>query len=462
MPETRGVKRDLVRIANGQGFWGDSLLGPVRLVNEGPLDYLTLDYLAEVTMSIMQKLKSRDPSAGYATDFVQMVRRVLPQCQARGIKIIANAGGVNPQACLEAVAAVVRQLGLHGVRIAMIEGDDILSRLPAIIAAGHPLKNMDSGESLAAYVSRATSANVYIGAASIVEALEGGADIVIAGRATDPSLVVAPMVYEFGWSWDDFDRLAAATVAGHIIECGAQCTGGNFTHWQEVPDLARIGYPIVEAEPSGRFVVTKHDGTGGLVNRQTVTSQLIYEMGDPARYLTPDCIADFSSIQLQDAGPNRVEVSGVRGLPATDTYKVSISFQDGYKLVGQLTIAGPDAIAKAQACADIVFARAAMDGVAIPAEDRMVEMVGTGVCHQGIWPSVADPSEVVLRIGARGKDRAALDRLGMEIIPLVTSGPPGVTGFAGGRPKASEIISYWPALLDKHLIQTKVTIEEVR
>lgn len=462
MPETRGVKRNLVRIANGQGFWGDSLLGPVRLVNEGPLDYLTLDYLAEVTMSIMQKLKSRDPSAGYATDFVQMVRRVLPQCQARGIKIIANAGGVNPQACLEAVAAVVRQLGLHGVRIAMIEGDDILNRLPEIIAAGHPLKNMDSGESLAAYASRATSANVYIGAASIVEALEGGADIVIAGRATDPSLVVAPMVYEFGWAWDDFDRLAAATVAGHIIECGAQCTGGNFTHWREVPDLARIGYPIVEAEPSGRFVVTKHDGTGGLVNRQTVTSQLIYEMGDPARYLTPDCIADFSSIQLQDVGPNRVEVTGVRGLPATNTYKVSISFQDGYKLVGQLTIAGPDAIAKAQACADIVFARAAMDGVTIPAEDRLVEMVGTGVCHQGIWPSVADPPEVVLRIGARGKDRAALDRLGMEIIPLVTSGPPGVTGFAGGRPKASEIISYWPALLEKHLIQTKVTIEEVR
>lgn len=461
MSENRGVKREMVRIANGQGFWGDSLLGPVRLVNEGPLDYLTLDYLAEVTMSIMQKLKSRDPSAGYATDFVQMVRRVLPQCQARGIKIIANAGGVNPQACLEAVAGVVRQLGLHGVRIAMIEGDDILSRLPEIIAAGHPLKNMDSGEPLAAYVARATSANVYIGAASIVEALEGGADIVIAGRATDPSLVVAPMVYEFGWAWDDFDRMAAATVAGHIIECGAQCTGGNFTNWREVPDLARIGYPIVEATPSGRFVVTKHDGTGGLVNRQTVTSQLVYEMGDPARYLTPDCIADFSSVQLQDVGTNRVEVSGVRGLPPTDTYKVSISFQDGYKLVGQLTIAGPDAIAKAQACADIVFARAAMDGVVVPTEDRMVELVGTGVCHQGIWPAVTDPPEVVLRIGARGKDRAALDRLGMEIIPLVTSGPPGVTGFAGGRPKASEIISYWPALLEKHLIQTKVTIEEV-
>ncbi len=455
------AKRSMVRVANGQGFWGDSLLGPVRLVNEGPVDYLTLDYLAEVTMSIMQKLKSRDPQAGYATDFVQMVRRVLPQCKSKGIKIIANAGGVNPVACLNAVAGVVRQLGVPDVRVAMIEGDDILNRLPEIIAQGHALKNMDSGEALAAYVARATSANVYIGAASIVEALEGGADIVIAGRATDPSLVVAPLVYEFGWSWDNFDRLAAATVAGHIIECGAQCTGGNYTHWRKIPDMARIGYPIIEAHADGSFVVTKHDGTGGLVSRETVSSQLVYEMGDPSRYLTPDCIADFTSIQVQDDGANRVRVSNVRGIAPTDTYKVSISFQDGYKLVGQLTVAGPDAIEKAKLCAEIVFARAEMDGVQIPEADRMIELVGTGVCHQGIWPAPSDPPEVVLRIGARGQDRAALDRLGMEIIPLVTSGPPGVTGFAGGRPKASEIISYWPALLDKKLIQTKVTVEQV-
>ena len=451
----------MVRIANGQGFWGDSLLGPVRLVNEGPLDYLTLDYLAEVTMSIMQKLKRRDPAAGYATDFVAMCRRVLPQCHERGIKIIANAGGVNPRACLEAVAGVVRELGMKGVRIAIIEGDDILDRLETIVAAGQPLKNMDTGEPLSAYVSRATSANVYIGAASIVEALQQGADVVIAGRATDPSLVVAPMVYEFGWDWADYDRLAAATVAGHIVECGAQCTGGNYADWRSVPNMARIGYPVVEAHADGQFVGTKHEGTGGLVDLRTVTSQLVYEMGDPARYLTPDCIADFTSIRLEDDGPQRVRVSGVKGLPPTDTYKVSISFQDGYKLLGQLTVAGPDAVEKARLCADIVFERAAMDGVVIPIEDRLVEFVGTGVCHQGITAPVVDPPEVVLRIGARGPDRAALDRLGMEIIPLVTSGPPGVTGFAGGRPKASEIISYWPALIDKHLVNTTVTVEEV-
>ncbi len=454
-------KRDLVRIANGQGFWGDSLLGPIRLVNEGPLDYLTLDYLAEVTMSIMQKLKGRDPNAGYATDFVRMVERVLPQCKQQGIKIIANAGGVNPHACLRAIAQSVKKLGISDVRVAIVEGDDILDRLQEIIAQGHPLKNMDSGEGLAEFVTQATSANVYIGAASIVEALETGADIVIAGRATDPSLVVAPMVYEFGWSWDDFDRLAAATVAGHIIECGAQCTGGNFANWRQVKDMAKIGYPIVEASPDGSFVVTKHDGTGGLVNRQTVTSQLVYEMGDPSRYLTPDCIADFTSIALEDAGKDRVKVSGVRGLPPTDTFKVSISYQDGYKIVGQLTVAGPDAIEKAQLCADIVFARAEMDGVFVRVEDRLVEMLGTNVCHKGIAAAPADPTEIVLRIGAKGKDRAALDRLGMEIVPLVTSGPPGVTGFAGGRPKASEIVSYWPALIDKSLVQTKVTVEKI-
>ncbi|MCA9322079.1 MAG: DUF1446 domain-containing protein [Planctomycetes bacterium] len=451
-----------VLVANGQGFWGDSILGPVRLVNEGPLHYLTLDYLAEVTMSIMQKLKSRDPSKGYATDFVTMVERVLPRCQEKGIRIIANAGGVNPLACREAVADVVRKLGIKGLRIGVVEGDDILDRLPELVASGETLANMDDGRPLAPFLGRATSANVYIGAEGIVQALAQGADIIITGRATDPSLVVAPLIHEMGWNFDDHDLIAAATVAGHIIECGAQCTGGNFTHWREVPDLTRIGYPIIEAYEDGSFVVTKHEGTGGLITVETVTSQLVYEMGDPARYLTPDGIADFTSIQLEPAGENRVRVSGIKGLPATDTYKVSISYQDGYKAVGQLTVAGPDAVEKAKLCAEIVFGRLAMDGCEIPENQRMIEIVGTNVCHAGITAAPADPSEVVLRLGAKGPDRKKIDRFGQEIVPLVTSGPPGVTGFAGGRPKATDIISYWPALIDKKRIQTKVTVEEVR
>lgn len=412
-------------------------------------------------MSIMQKLKSRDPNAGYATDFVKMVKRVLPQCREKGIRIVANAGGVNPIACREAVKQVIRELGLSGVRIGIVEGDDILADLPSLIQNGEPFRNMDNGEPLEPYLDAVRTANVYIGAAPIVEALAQGADIVITGRATDPSVVLAPMIHEFGWSLDDFDRLAAGTIAGHIVECGAQCTGGNFTHWREIPDMARIGYPVIDARPDGTFDVTKHEGTGGRVTRETVASQLVYEMADPARYITPDCIADFTSIQLEQAGADRVRVSGIRGEPATDTYKVSIAFHEGYKILGQLTVAGPDAVDKARLCAEIVFDRVALDGVTFDEDEKFVEIVGTNVCHAGIVPAPAEPAEVVLRIGARSSDRAKLDRLGMEIVPLVTSGPPGVTGFAGGRPKATEVISYWPALIHKDKVQTRVSVEEV-
>ncbi len=455
------VNREKVLIANGQGFWGDSILGPIRLVNEGPLDYLTLDYLAEVTMSIMQKLKSRDPSKGYATDFIEMCRRVLPRCKAQGIKIIANAGGVNPVACRSALADVIRELGLTGMKIGIVEGDDILADLKSLIASGEQFKNMDNGEPLEHYLDKVKTANVYIGAEPIVEALKQGADIVITGRATDPSVVLAPMMYEFGWSMNDMDLLAAGTIAGHIVECGAQCTGGNYVHWREIPDMARIGYPIIEAYPDGTFVVTKHAGTGGKVTIETVTSQLVYEMGNPASYITPDCIADFTSIQLKQESVDRVHVSGIKGKPATDTYKVSISFHEGYKLLGQLTVAGPDAVDKAKLCADIVFDRVALDGVEFDESEKFVEIVGTNVCHAGIAMAPADPAEVVLRLGARSHDKAKLDRLGMEIVPLVTSGPPGVTGFAGGRPKATEIISYWPALIRKDKVKTKVSVETV-
>ncbi|MFK7766777.1 MAG: acyclic terpene utilization AtuA family protein [Mariniblastus sp.] len=454
-------KKDKVLIANGQGFWGDSILGPIRLVNEGPLDYLTLDYLAEVTMSIMQKLKSRDPEKGYATDFVEMCRRVLPVCKAKGIKIVANAGGVNPIACRKAVAAVIKELGLEGMKIGIVEGDDILADLETLIDDGEEFKNMDNGQPLKPYLDKVKTANVYIGAEPIVEALKQGADIVITGRATDPSIVLAPLMYEFDWSIEDMDMMAAGTIAGHIVECGAQCTGGNYVHWKEIPDMANIGYPVVEASPDGSFVVTKHDGTGGRVTTETVTSQLVYEMSDPSNYITPDCVADFTSIQLEQAGTDRVQISGIKGRPATDTYKVSISFHEGYKLISQLTVAGPDAVEKAQLCADIVFDRVASDGVAFTDEEKFIEILGTNACHAGIAPAPAEPAEVVLRIGARSPDKSKLDRLGMEIVPLVTSGPPGVTGFAGGRPKATEIISYWPALLSKGKIETKVSVEEV-
>jgi hypothetical protein len=450
-----------VLVANGQGFWGDSILGPIRLVNEGPIHYLTLDYLAEVTMSIMQKQKLRNPETGYATDFVRMLRRILPRCKEKGIKVIANAGGVNPKACSDAIKEVISELGLTGIKIGIVEGDDILDQLDELIEDGEVLANMDTGQPLSTILDKVSSANVYIGARPIVEALKQGADIVVTGRATDPSLVLAPLVYEFGWSFVDYDKMAAGTIAGHILECGAQCTGGNYTRWRDVENMARIGYPVVEASADGSFVVTKHEGTGGLVNVETVSSQLVYEMGDPASYLGPDCTADFTSIQLQQDGDDRVKVSGIKGRAATDTYKVSMSYTNGYKISSQLTVAGPDAVDKALLCADIVFERAAMDGADIPHDQRFVELLGNNICHDGIMPPPNEPGEVVLRIGAKGEDKQKLSRLGQEIVPLVTSGPPGVTGFAGGRPRATEIIGYWPALIGKTKISTTVTVEEV-
>ncbi len=449
-----------VLVGYGQGFWGDSILGPLRLVREGPLHYLALDYLAEVTMSIMQKLRQRDPKAGYATDFLAMLDRILPELVAKRIKVIANAGGVNPRACMQAVLELGRRKGCTGLKVGIVEGDDLLERVPALLAAGEALANMDTGQELRTVGDRLRSANAYLGAVPVADCLAAGADIVIGGRITDPSLVGGPLLHEFGWRRDDWDKLAAATIAGHIAECGVQCTGGNFTAWREVPDLARAGYPIIEAHPDGTFFVTKHDGTGGLVDTRTVSSQLLYEMGDPRRYLTPDCTADFTSVHLEQAGRDRVKVFGIRGGAPTPTLKVSISYFDGYKATGQLVVSGPDAVAKARLCADIVFARLALDGVTFADEQKTVELLGTGVCHAGIAAAI-EPPEVVLRLGVRDADRAKVDRFGMELAPLVTSGPPGVTGFAGGRPKAAEVIGYWPALVGKDKVAPSVRVEAV-
>ncbi len=295
--------KEKIRIAAGQGFWGDLPDAPVRQVEGGPIDYLMLDYLAEVTMSIMQKQKARDPNAGYARDFVPLMRRILPTCVERGIKVTANAGGVNVRGCADAVIDVARELGLAGkVRIGIVTGDDILPRLDDLLARGIELRNMDNGEPLATVRDRIQSANAYLGAGPLVEALKTGAQIVITGRATDTGLTLAPMIHEFGWAADDWNRLAAGTIAGHIIECGAQASGGNCQFgWRTVPNLADVGFPIVEAAPDGTFVVTKHERTGGWVMVPAIKEQLVYEMGDPREYITPDCVADFTTVQLEYA-----------------------------------------------------------------------------------------------------------------------------------------------------------------
>ncbi len=301
-----------VRVAGGQGFWGDLLTAPVDQVRNGPIDYLMLDYLAEVTMSILQKQRSRDPNAGYARDFVALMREILPECVEKNIKVMSNAGGVNVEGCAEAIRETARELGLAGkLKIGVVTGDDILDQLDELAEKGVSLKNMETGEDLSTVRDKVQSANVYLGAAGIVEALDRGAQVVVGGRLTDTGLTLGPLVHEFGWKFDQWDLISAGTIAGHIIECGAQCSGGNCQYdWQSIPDMANVGFPIVEAYPNGEFAVTKHDGTGGRVNVQSVTEQLLYEMGDPKSYITPDVVADFSSIQLAPDGDDRVK--GIR------------------------------------------------------------------------------------------------------------------------------------------------------
>jgi len=452
-----------VRIGNGQGFWGDNVDAPVELLRGGPIDYVGMDYLAEVTLSIMMRQKLRNPDLGYATDFISFIRRILPEAMERRVRILSNAGGLNPRACRRRIFEVARELGISGVRVGVVEGDDVLARLPALVAAGHPLANMDTGEPLAPHVDRLMSANAYLGARPVVEALSTGAHIVLCGRITDTALALAPMIHEFGWGERDWDRLAAGTIAGHIIECGAQCTGGNYSRWWEVPDLWNVGYPIVEAREDGSFVVTKHQGTGGMVTVDTVAEQLLYEMSKPSEYLTPDCVADFTSIRLHQEGPDRVGVAGIRGGPKTPFFKVSASYLAGYKTSGQVTISGPRAIAKARLAADIVWRRLERAGVTFSPENRSVELVGTGACLPGIFPAVEEPPEVVLRLGVRDADPEKVARFGVELAPLITAGPPGVTGFAGGRPKPQEVMAYWPALLAREEVESRieVSVEEV-
>ncbi|MFZ5624235.1 MAG: acyclic terpene utilization AtuA family protein [Gemmatimonadota bacterium] len=449
-----------VRIAAGQGFWGDWLEAPVRQVQGGPIDYLMMDYLAEVTMSIMQKQKSRDPKLGYARDFVPLMERILPDIAARGIKVTSNAGGVNPRACAEAVLEAARRLGLAGkVRIALVTGDDILDRLDDLIARGHTLDNMDTGCPLSDIRDKVLSANAYIGMQPIVQALRGGANIVITGRVTDTGLTLGPLVHEFGWREDDWDRVAAGTVAGHIIECGAQASGGNLLkNWRRVKGLENPGFPIVEAAPDGTFVVTKHPHTGGAVSVASVTEQLVYEMGDPRQYITPDGTADFTTIRLEAAGKDRVQVSGIKGGPKTPFLKVSMAYFYGYKAVGTLVYSWPDAYEKARRADQILRAR--LRDLGLEYEQILTEFVGVDATHGRLaGPPSPDLPEVQLRIGVRARDEAPVERFTREIAPLVLTGPPSVTGFAGGRPEVQEIVAYWPALIDRREIEPYIKVE---
>ncbi|MGF1582403.1 MAG: acyclic terpene utilization AtuA family protein [Gemmataceae bacterium] len=444
-----------IRIGNGCGFWGDNLDAPVLLAEKGQLDYLTLEYLAELTMSILALQKQKNPTYGYARDFLTVLERLCPILQAQpNLKIITNAGGMNPQVCAATAKDILARWGLEGRTIATVDGDDLLPNLDDLLSQGHGMNNLENDGPLSAIRDRVVSANAYLGARPIAEALGRGASIVITGRVADASLTVGPAVHELGWSWDDWDRLCAATVAGHLIECGAQVTGGLWCNWQEA-DLTNVGYPIAVIDEDGTVRITKPEGTGGAVNVETVTEQLLYEVGDPANYLTPDVVADFTTLDVRACQRDVVKLSGITGKPKTDSYKVSMAYRNGFAASGTLLIYGPKAATKAQACGDMIFRRLERAGVTF--EDTLVECLGAGSTVP-LGELRSDLEEVVLRISVRDSEKAKVERFTKEVAPLVTSGPPGVSGYTGGRAPVREVFAYWPTLIAKDAVEPQVRI----
>lgn len=438
----------IVRIGGASGFWGDSAVAAPQLVRSGRIDYLVFDYLAETTMAILAAARAKAPELGYATDFVDVaMRAVLADVVARGIKVVSNAGGVHPRACAAALAALARELGVE-VRVAVVEGDDVSAQLPALRAAGR--RDLFSGEALP---ERVLSANAYLGALPIARALSAGADVVITGRCVDSAVTLGPLIHEFGWNLDDYDRLAGGSLAGHIIECGCQATGGLFTDWESVPDWPAIGYPIVECAADGSFVVTKPPGTGGLIARAAVAEQLVYEIGDPGAYVLPDVVCDFRDVRIDAIDADRVHVRGARGLPPPPTYKVSATAPDGWRCAGTLVVIGIDAAAKARRTGEAILARVrvlfAQAGIA-DFRATHIEVLGAEAMY-GANARVAS-REVMLRVVADHARRDALELFAREIAPAVTSWAPGTTSPAGGRPSVTPVIRQFAFALEKNAV----------
>lgn len=462
-----------LKIANAAGFWGDQPDAAARLVAAQPdLDFLTLDYLAEVSLSIMAIIRAKDPSAGYARDFVDVLQSLVPFYQGGGrTKIVTNAGGLDPAACARACRAVLSAVNLNHLKIFVVTGDDVLSdvgralrpipQAPDIGDKPRPtsetFQNLDTGAPLSSTAPRVVTANAYLGAAPIADALRAGADIVITGRVADPSLTVGPCLAHFGWKPADYDRIAGATVAGHLIECGTQVTGGFSTDWLDVPHNHEIGFPVVEVSDDGSCVVTKPANTGGAVTVPIVKEQLLYEIGDPGNYLSPDVTVSFLTLRVEAAGADRVRVTGATGRAPTDSYKVSATYRDGYKAHGMITIFGHDAVRKARHAGEGLLRRLHDRGCVF--RETLIECLGTGASVRGIVSRMSDTHlvETVLRVSVAADTKEPVERFTKEIAPLVTCGPQGVTGYATGRPKVLPIFGYWPTLISKSLVKATCT-----
>ena len=455
---TREVVREVVKIGGASGFWGDTAIAVPQLMRAPELHYLVFDYLAEVTMSILAAQRAKDPAAGYATDFVQiMMREALPTLMQRGIRVVANAGGVNPLACRDALLALAGELGIE-LKVGVVLGDGLAARADEFAAAG--VSEMFSG---APFPKRVASVNAYLGAFPIARALDAGCDVVITGRCVDSAVTLGVLIHEFGWTEQQLDQLAQGTLAGHLIECGAQGTGGLFTDWEQVPDWENIGFPIIEAFADGRFMITKTAGTGGLVTTASVAEQMLYEIGDPRAYVVPDVVCDFTEVRMTQAGEQRVEVSGAVGRPPTDSLKVSATYADGYRNTGFLTIAGEQAAAKAQRTGQALLARMATMLAARglpPFSETRIEVLGA----EDMYGAHARPDarEVVLKLAAKSASKDSLELFAREFAPAATSMAPGTLGLVGGRPSPTPVVRLFSFLWPKRKLAVEIDVQGER
>ena len=450
-----------VRIAGGLGFYGDSWQPIKASIERGNVQYVASDHLAELTLAILQKDRQRDPKLGYTRDLVPMLADVLPIAVPRGIKFILNAGGLNPLAAREVLLSALRKFGLK-LKVGVVLGDAVQERLDELREVGVALAHMDTGEDIASVRERIVFASAYLGARPLVEAMEAGADIVLTGRVADAALFLAPMVYELGWRWDEWDKLAQGMVVGHLLECSGQATGGNFGgDWRSIPDLAHIGYPIAEVWENGDALITKAPNTGGRVNFDTLREQLLYEVHDPHHYMTPDVDVDMTTLRMEEVGLDEVRVIGATGRPAPEMLKIVAGYENGVMGQAMIGYAWPDAMAKARAAATIIQQQ--MSEIGLRAEETTIEYMGYNSIHGPLADPthVDDLNEVYLRIAVRCADKREAATLGRLFPPLALSGPPFIGG-AGGMMEPRGLLGIWPTLAPRGIIEeyVRVSVEE--